>query len=251
MTKLFGRILAGCAASLLLTATASADIIGLNGTYLSWFDSAAVLTGGGHTVVSNINLNAPITVDVLYLDRDALLSGSQAANVRSYLEGGGCVITEFSATQYWFNGTLASFAGSLVNSFHFEGASIPVNVDLPADPLAAGLPGTWNSGNPIQFFNVFSGIDAAITLPISVNSSFYGKLPVVGHAAVGSGTAIMFFSDFGDFVTNDYHPAEAQLLLNAAMCGASHPAVPEPGTIAMGVGLVLGAGAALRRRRAA
>jgi len=188
--------------------------IGLAPTFIG--NTEAVLTGAGHTVINPVSLNAPITVDVLYLHRSlAGLSGVQLTNVQNFLASGGIVLTEFGATNLWFDGKLASLAGTLTNSFFFACQSCLVTVVDATSPLSIGLPATWNSGDPIEFFQVYSGLDSSIQVAVEVQGTNEGDLPVVGCADnVGGGTAVLFFSDFFDFFGTETQEEE-QLLLNA------------------------------------
>jgi hypothetical protein len=178
-------------------------------------NTQAVLTGAGHTVINPVDLTSPVTVDVLYIQRSAAnIGGVELTNVQNFISNGGTVLTEFSATDLWFNGKFASFSGTLTDNFFFACDSCPVTVVDTTSPLSIGLPATWNSGDPIQFFQVYSGLDTSIKVAVEVQGTNEGDLPVVGCADVGEGTAVMFFNDFQDFFGSET-PEEEQLLLNA------------------------------------
>ena len=193
-------------------------------------NTETVLTGAGHTVINPIDLSVPVTVDVLYLQRGALgISGVQLTNVQNFLANGGIVLTEFQATNLWFDGSLASLLGTNINNFFFACGSCLVTVVDATSPLSIALPATWNSGGPIQFFQVFSGLDPSIQVAIEVLGTAEGDLPVVGCADVGGGTAVLFFNDFLDFFGSET-PEEVQLLLNAVDIQSCIP-VPIGGTM--------------------
>jgi hypothetical protein len=239
------------ALSLMAAAPSHAVSVALNGNY---FDTqiSGFLTGNGHTVVNDVDLTMPITADALYLLRDVSLSPAEAAGVLSYLSGGGTVLTEFSQTNSWFNGTLSSFSGTLVDGFYIPSGSVvggnTATVTDSGDELAAGLPGSWTTSDPIGVWQAYTGLDAAISQPIKLLGSAYGDIPIVGHASVNGGCAVLFFTDFGDW-SDTYPPTaeEQQLLLNAvtADCGSAAPA-PEPSTLAL---FGLGAAGLLKRLR--
>ena len=176
-----------------------------------------VLTGAGHTVINPVNLDVPLTVDVLYLNRAVAnsLTAAQITNIQNFLASGGTVLSEFSATNLWFDGTLASLAGTLTNDFFRACCPSLVTVVDTTSPLSIALPATWNSNDPIEFFQVYSGLDPSINVAIEVQGTNEGDLPVVGCVDnVGGGTAVLFFTDYEDFNGNET-PEEEQLLLNA------------------------------------
>jgi parallel beta-helix repeat protein len=181
----------------------------------------AALTNAGKTVVS-VDLSQPVTVSTLFLSRNVSLSGAALTNVRDFLANGGTVITEFTETALWFDGTLASFSGNRIDSF-FQPISGRVDGNLvvtKTDPnsfLTAGLPNTFISDDSIGVFQVFTGLDPRISTPVKVKGTSDGDLPVVGSAEVpGGGHAVMFFCDFADNITV---PAEKLLLINATAGG--------------------------------
>ncbi len=168
------------------------------------YNVPTVLTNAGHTVIIDPPISDPFWVDVLYLGRSqAGLLGVELANVQNCLAAGGTVITELGSTELWFDGALASFAGTVTATFYVPSGSVvggnTVTVTNPAAGIARGLPITWTSGDPIGVFRVYSGLDGAIATPIEVLGTGQGDLPVVRTASGGPGCAVMFFTDSGDF----------------------------------------------------
>lgn len=224
-------------------------VVGLSGFYfVNELDSA--LTGAGNTVVQQPDLTQPIVgFDTIFILRDKGLSPVEAANVIKFIEDGGCVTTEFSSTNYWFDGTLASYTGTNLNGFHVPSGNVgggnTITVTDPLHPVTAGVtPSPWISGEPIGVFQVYptATLDAAIATPVQLlGDPTYGDLPVIGVVNIGLGTAHMFFTDYADFVPANFTPQEMTLLGNA-LCTA----IPAPS--ALGV-LALGGLAASRRRR--
>jgi hypothetical protein len=236
---------------LLAAATAvRADIIGIPpGSYINSFSVGAELTNAGHTVTAT-NLNNPIAVDTLFLDRAfAGLSGPQLTNVQNYLAGGGRIVTEFSSTNMWFNGKLASLAGNNVNGFYVDVSNVTV-VD-PAHPLVAGVALNFNGADPMQVYQAYTGLDPSIHVAIALSGTPYGTIPVAATASVNGGTAVMFFSDFGDFSPGNYNANDVKLLLNGVTF-SNATEVPEPTSVCLWSAGVLGLVAARRwKRRAA
>lgn len=189
------------------------------GLYPAFFgNTAAVLTGAGHTVIDPVDLTSPLTVDVLYIGRDGVgLSGAELTNVQNFIASGGIVLTEFSSTNLWFDGTLGSLSGTNVNGFFVPSGNVGggnlVTVVDTSNPLSTALPATWISSEPIGVFQVFSGLDPSIKVAAEVQGTSEGDVAVAGCADVGGGTAVLFFSDFSDFFGET--PEEEQLLLNA------------------------------------
>ncbi len=195
----------------LVSPSAGSQVIGVTSF---WFGAGPVMTADGHTVINPVNLNNPLTVDVLLISRaQAGITGTQLTNVQNFLANGGVVVTEFDASDMWFNGKLASLSGTLTNNFFFACGSCLVTVVDAANPLSFALPPSWNSANPIQVFQVYSGLDPSIKVAAEVQGTNEGDLPVVGCIDVGGGTAVIFFSDFQDF--SGATVEEQQLLLNA------------------------------------
>ena len=200
------------------------QVVGLSSG--GWFSTPDVLTAAGHTVINPVDLSSPITVDVLYLNRAASgLSGIELTNVQNFLAGGGTVITEFSSTDLWFDGSLASLSGTLTDGFFVPSGSVLggnlVTVVDPSSPLSFALPATWTSGDPIGVFQVYSGLDSSINVSSEVQGTAEGDLPVVGCIDIGGGTAVIFFTDFSDFnLGPGFEPEEEQLLLNAVHINA-------------------------------
>jgi len=195
----------------LVSPSGGSQVIGVTS---GWSAATPVMTADGHTVINPVNLNNPLTVDVLLINRgEAGISGTQLTNVQNFLANGGVVVTEFSAAAMWFNGNLASLSGTLTNGFFFACNGCLVTVVDATSPLSIGLPATWISANPIAFFQVYSGLDPSIKVAAEVQGTSEGDLPVVGCADVGGGTAVIFFSDFQDFAGATVE--EQQLLLNA------------------------------------
>ena len=211
------------------------------------------ILAAGNTIV-DVNTNTDISgIDALYLDRSTTYD---PAKIQAYLNSGGRVVTEFTATNAWFDGTLASFSGTLLNSFYVPSGSVgggnTVKVLNPAHPLAENLPASWVSRDSIGVLQAYSGLDPAIVTPIVIEGTGLGTLPVVGQIAYGQGSIVMFFSDFGDFSDPPFDPTqeEKQLLLNSLFGGKfvdpTNP-VPEPSTFAL-AGIALAGLAFLRRR---
>ena len=184
------------------------------------FEQVPILEAAGHIVnilsFADIDNGALDNTDVLYIQRAAVGMPLQTQQmVLDFAAGGGGLLSEFTATQLFITsgGPLDVFEGTLIDGFysHFNA---DVNVTDPGDPLAAGLPGSWVGADPIEFFQVFDGLDPALHVPIEVFGTIYGNIPVVASGCIGNGRVVPFFSDFQDF-NNPPFVEEETLLLNA------------------------------------
>jgi len=234
-------------------AGASAGNVGMYGNLFDTEDAAA-LALVGHTSVAGINIGASLApYDAVWLKRfGAAPTPAEAANILAYVNAGGCVFTDFETTNWWFDGTLASYAGTLLNNFYFPDPSFTQNsvvtVTNASNPITTGLAPSWTGQQPMEVFQAYqlSTLDAAIDVAITLfpnqpwGTATLAPIPVVGTINIGLGRVALMFSDFADFLAPDVNPNEYILLNNAVMC------IPAPGVGA----LLLSAGAlSLRRRR--
>ena len=197
-----------------------------------------IVQGAGHTttILSFADIDAgelaAQNVDVLYIQRSALgMPAATQTTVLNFVKAGGGLLSEHDGTELLINkgGPLDVFAGTLVDGFFVPSGTVSgnnlVTVTDPGDPLAASLPGTWTSKDPIGVFHVYSGLDPSLQVPIEVLGTNKGDLPVVASACIDSGRVVPLFTDFQDFDGVGFTPEEKQLLLNAidvaaAGCGA-------------------------------
>ena len=130
----------------LVSPSGGSQVIGLS--FGGWHNTPDILTADGHTVINPVDLDNPITVDVLYLNRAVSgLSGIQLTNVQNFLASGGTVITEFQAADMWFDGRLASLSGTLTDDFFFACESCTVTVVDASSPLSVARIRTGQSGH--------------------------------------------------------------------------------------------------------
>ncbi len=189
----------------LFASSSHALVVGL---YDGYMGQRAVdrIVAAGHTCILNPNPANLAGIDTLVVDRRGIFSVGGNANVQSWLHAGGRIVTEFSATDAWFDGGLATFDGILTNGFAFpsgtlNGGNTARISPLPLD-LTAGLPATWGpTGDAIGTFRVWDELDPRITIGVraGVGNISY---PVAACAPVGLGVAVMFFTDFGDIGLN-------------------------------------------------
>ncbi len=240
-------------ALLAASATASAGNVGMYGNLFDTEDAAA-FTLLGHTSVANINIGASLApYDAVWLKRfGAAPTPAEAANIMAYINAGGCVFTDFDTTNWFFDGTLASYAGTLLNNFYFPDPTFTQNsvvtVTNASNPITAGLAPSWTGQNPMQVFQAYQlatldpAIDVAVTLFPNQpwGTALLAPIPVVGTIDIGLGHVALMFSDFADFLAPDVNPNEYTLLNNAVIC------IPAPGAAGA---IMLGVALASARRR--
>lgn len=211
-----------CAIGIAMGTAASAATIGYYGRYTGTRGSDLALSAG-HTVVFNPDPNNLAGIDTLYVDRADTSMIANNTRVNEWLLAGGRLITESSATHMWFDGRLALFQGFLADGFRTPSGTVcggnTASVTDPASFLADGLPTSWGpTGDAIGVFQVYEDLDPLIQVVITARFGTGPALPVAATARIGLGTAVMFFSDFGDINLNGCgwdNVHEERLFLNA------------------------------------
>lgn len=141
------------------------------------------------------------TLDVLYLGRGGTgVANANVAAIQAFVQNGGTLITEFSATDAVIN-NFNFCTGTLDNPFKVPSGTVcggnDVTVQNPSNPIATGLGAGWScSGDPIGVIRTFNPLDAAFDIVATV-----GPDPVVATCCqgTGSGVWVAFFTDFGDW----------------------------------------------------
>ena len=243
MRKIAALLTAVAGAIAVSTTQASALVIGVSGSG-SASGMATLLNANGHTA-THFGGSAPNAAQLAGLDALVLVRTPGNADVETFVNGGGLLITEWNASVWALN------TAGLLDATDSGGGIIATStpVTFTSAGIAAGLsvdlPNPYSDSGSTQFFRdltaIGAGVDILATRP--------GDIPAIIAGASGLGQTLIIGYDWrdGPFDANVDTPSE-QLLLNAVLFNGGGPvAVPEPGTLALlGVGLM--ALGSMRRR---
>jgi hypothetical protein len=211
-----------------------------------------VLTAGGH---NPIYVTASQATDVEFLSAlDMLIISRRAGTpeIKTYVQNGGSLITEWSATDWALNeGDLLSAdaqIGFSPSTFIATGTPITFTAAGLAAGLGNGLASTFSDEGSTQFFWPISNLDPAI----EVLATREGGEPVILFGESGAGQVLIMAHDWND---RSYDPTDGivlneQLLLNAVTFLTSDVAtVPLPASLPLLLGGLLMFAFPWRRRQ--
>ncbi len=160
------------------------------------------------------------TLDAIYLNRSGLsFAGFNLAAIQDFVNNGGTLITEFTAS-IWAADNLGACSASGFTESIPAGACGGLTIDVNTDhPLAAGLPASFCSGDQFGYLYYPTNID----LEFEIFASYEGN-PLAATCCIGDGVLISYFADFGDMNFGEFScggggcisaPEELQLFLNS------------------------------------
>lgn len=194
-----------------VAATGCGRVVGRLGGYFS-SDIDSFFASLGMTVspqsAASIAGGSLAGVDALYVLRDGAGAAiSVAGTIDAWVNGGGILITEFTATDMLYT-TFGYLSGALVDGFWVPSGTVcggnTVITNSPGNPIAAGLPATFAcSGDPAGVFYVYNQVAPEMCVIASIQGSDRNgdgiDDPWIGVVPVGAGSVVAIHSDFGDW----------------------------------------------------
>ena len=136
--------------------------------------------------------------NVLYVVRDFNYNSTTIAQIKSFVNNGGILISEYTATE------------NIIFNFHFSNGNMAtgyrtgngnlVNVNTE-HPITTGLPSSFYGGNQIDYYYYYDNLDAEFDIFASFNQDLNNdgdNDPVGGTYCYGNGVYVAFFTDFAD-----------------------------------------------------
>ncbi len=200
------------------------------------FNSATQITGflnaNGHTAT---HYSGASSVDYTDLDAVVLLRTTGDANMATFVEDGGLLVTEWNAT--WALNT-ANLLTPTDTGHPPSRPSDPVLITAEgiSAGLAAGMDNPFLDGGQSQHYRGLSGIGSDVEVLLEWSSD---NIAVAIGGSYGDGSVLINTLDWADGFGGNGSGQSEQMLLN--MLNYSHgAAVPAPASIALfGLGLLL------------
>lgn len=189
-------------------------------------DITTFLNGAGHVATNNGGA-IPTAADLVGIDVAVLMRSTGNADVETWVQNGGCLITEWSGaswalSQGLINASVASSGGIGLNT------PVTITADGIAASLATGIANPYTAGGASEFFHTYAGIGPSV----SVMATRPGGIPAILGDTFGLGAVLANGIDWGDGFAGSGADNQ-QLLLNsiegfcqAPASGGSAEAVP-------------------------
>lgn len=186
----------------------------------------AFLNNNGHTAT---DFGFSVPASLVGFDAAILLRANGNATLRSFVLGGGLLITEWDASDWALDVANLLNADDTGGSFVGTGTPVAFTPAGQAEGLSNGLGAAYSDGERTEFFrqlaNIGSGVDILATRP--------GGTPEIIGGASGSGSTLIIGYDWADGFPSG-SSASGTLLLNALNYNAQAvQAVPEPDSLAL------------------
>ena len=189
-------------------------------SWISFFNANGYnAVGIGQSEIDNGGLS---NYDVLYLQRSFSYNSTTIAQIKSFVNNGGILISEYTATQqilFYFGFSSEPMA----TGYRIDCYSNIVNVNME-HPITVGLPSSFSGGNQTGCYWDYINLSSDFEIFATFNRDQLGNGidPVGGTYCYGNGVWVAFFSDFADL--NGSNASELLLSINMieyalASCG--------------------------------
>ncbi|MEX1382783.1 thrombospondin type 3 repeat-containing protein [Lutibacter sp.] len=163
------------------------------------------------TIIDNGGLS---NYDVLYLFRNFSYNSTTISQIKSFVNNGGILISEYTATQqvlFYFGFSNEAMA----TGYRVDCYTTTVNVNTE-HPISVGLPTSFSGGNQAECYWDYYNLSSDFEIFATFNRDQLGNGidPVGGTYCYGNGVWVAFFCDFADMSGSS---SSSELLLSRNM----------------------------------